>query len=397
MFGRGTRTKRFLIAPVIALFAIFVGAASGSQHTAAKTVTLTIGDFHDITGGASFYGIGNSHGVALGADDINKKGGIKAGGTTYKLKVMTADTASSPTSAVAALKSLQSSGVKYIFGPLSSGVLPAVLPIMQAATDTLFVVDGSSKGGITNGTNIFRDKATIQFYDVATINYLKKKKFASAFYLVDQTNASYFGSQNTFKKTMENAGTKTAGTEYFKLGDTDFSAQLTKARSANPSVLVIRGYPAEAATITKAAENLGIPGSSIVWETLALSATVKTLIGDSQMNGVVGCAEANMETLLASNAPGAKALEAANQAKYHEAAGPLTALSYDAVHIVAAAMTKAKSVDVSKVSAAMRSLKPKDVATVNSYLPTNGRLFGHGQVKAVASCTIWNNGGWKGF
>jgi ABC-type branched-subunit amino acid transport system substrate-binding protein len=162
-------------------------------------------------------------------------------------------------------------------------------------------------------------------------------------------------------------------------------------------VIVIRGYPAEAATITKAAANLGIPGNRIVWETLALSVTVKTLISDSQMNGVVGCAEANMESLLASNAPGAKTLEAKNQAKYHEAAGPLTALSYDAVNIVAVAITKAKSVNVSKVAAAMRALTPKNVTTINSYLPTNGRLFGHGQVKAVASCTVWNNGGWKGL
>jgi ABC-type branched-subunit amino acid transport system substrate-binding protein len=56
-----------------------------------------------LSGPAAPWGIGNSRGMELGADEINEKGGFKVKGETYKWKVYTYDAKYVPSEAVKAL------------------------------------------------------------------------------------------------------------------------------------------------------------------------------------------------------------------------------------------------------------------------------------------------------
>ncbi|WP_245272402.1 AMP-binding protein [Xanthobacter sp. 126] len=96
--------------------------------------------------------------------------------------------------------------------------------------------------------------------------------------------------------------------------------------------------------------------------------------------------------------PKAIALAAAYKAKFGDAPGELTILSYDAVHILKAAFEKAGSIDNAAVNAALRKLKVADIpALVTRYTPQpDGRLFDDkGQVDLRGVVSVWKGNGWQ--
>ena len=136
------------------LLAAAVAAAIAGQAGAAETVR--IGELHPITGPASYYGLPESQAIRLAAEQINAGGGLDVGGETRMLEIVSGDTQASPTGGVAALRKLMADGVQIIIGPLSSGVAPALTPIIASA-DVVQIVDGSIAEGLTDARRMFRN------------------------------------------------------------------------------------------------------------------------------------------------------------------------------------------------------------------------------------------------
>src|ERR1700722_4862753 len=60
-------------------------AASGGTTASGATATLKIGEIDSLTGTFAQYGVPQHDAIQLGINQINAAGGLKAGGTTYKL------------------------------------------------------------------------------------------------------------------------------------------------------------------------------------------------------------------------------------------------------------------------------------------------------------------------
>ena len=238
----------------------------------AKAADLVIGEIHPITGPASFYGLPESQAIQVAADEINAGGGIKAGGTSYRIVIKTGDDQASPTAGVAALKKLLGEGVKFVIGPLASGVAPALKPIIEANPDVVQLIDGSNQ-------------ATVGDYNDALTQLTKAKAYPTVAIMTDRFHAGFMGSQAMLVSKLEGQKNQVIAQEYHKLNDTDFSAQLTKIKSLNPAALILRGYPAEGALITKTARQLGYTGQ-IIWEFVAPPSTVTKNISTAEMTGV---------------------------------------------------------------------------------------------------------------
>ncbi|MFC5584390.1 ABC transporter substrate-binding protein [Nitratireductor kimnyeongensis] len=376
----------------IAALAAILGMHVGAAHSA----ELIIGELHPITGPASFYGLPESRGVQLAVGEINDAGGIKIGDETYTIKLVTEDTQAKATIAVAGLKKLQAENVKYLIGPLSSGVAPGLMPII-AKSDMTQIIDGSIADGITNGKNIFRNQATVSGYDKAVVELFKAKKYKSVAFMTDRFHAGFMGTQEALSNSLGEMGTTIAQQEYYKLGDTDFSAAMTNVAGKNPEALVIRGYPAEGALITKQARQLGFQGQ-IVWEMVAPPSTVLKNIPKEQMDGVFNCIPPTVEDYVKLDDEKAKILAEAYKAKFGEQVGELTGLSYDAVYIYKAAFEKAGSIDNAKVNEALAGLMVADVPElVTRYTPQDdGRLFDDvGQVDLQGIVSVWKGEAWE--
>ncbi|MFG1265065.1 MULTISPECIES: ABC transporter substrate-binding protein [Xanthobacter] len=358
---------------------------------------IAIGDLHPITGPATFYGLPESRAIQLAAEQINAAGGVKVGDKAYKLKVVTEDDQASPTVGVAALRKLISADVRYIIGPLASGVAPALKPIIERNENVTQLIDGSIADDLTNGKNIFRNQATVSGYNFAVTELFKDRKFPSLAVMTDRFHAGFMGSQPKLTADLKALGANVLGEEFYKLGDTDFSAALTNLKGKNPAVLLIRGYPAEGALITKQARQLGFSGQ-IIWEMVSPPSTVLKNIPAAEMEGVFNAIPPTTEDYIKLEDPKAIALAAAYKAKFGDAPGELTILSYDAVHILKAAFEKAGSIDNAAVNAALRKLKVADIpALVTRYTPQpDGRLFDDkGQVDLRGVVSVWKGNGWQ--
>ena len=108
-------------------------AAGLAKPAIAANEPIRIGYLPAITGPSSSTGVGISRGTQLAVQEINAAGGING----RQLELVVRDTQSDPTKAVNASAELTNKEqVKVVFGPLNSGELLAVVPLL-ARSNTL--------------------------------------------------------------------------------------------------------------------------------------------------------------------------------------------------------------------------------------------------------------------
>lgn len=363
---------------------------------AAHAAELSIGELHPVTGAASFYGAVMSRTLKMEADELNAAGGLDIAGTKYTLNIETGDDQAQATVGVAALRKLLSSNVHFILGPLASAVAPAIKPIIESNPNVLQIIDGSIADGVVNGKNSFRVQSSADTYNNAVITHLKEDHVANVAIMSDRTHQGFMMSGDRMAKSLNDAGIKVLAHEYFALGDTDFSAQLTKLRAVNPSTLVLRGYPGEGALITKQAQQLGFTGK-IVWEMGAPPSTVMKNIPAAQMEGIVNCIPRMTADYIRLKLPNALTLAEHFKAKYNEEPGENAAFSNDAFWILVTAMKKAGSISAPAVAKELTTLKVDEVPhLIIQYQPyEGGLLFKDGQANPPSAAQIWHNDSWQ--
>lgn len=375
--------------------AVVAGALVGFASAAAAE-ELLIGEIHPITGPAAFYGVPMSNGVQLAADEINKAGGVKVGGKVYTLRVENGDDQANPTAGVAALRKLTTQGTRFIIGPLVSGIAPALKPIIERNPDMTQIIDGAAAEGLINGKNSFRVQADSDHYNDGLQDIFKEKKYKTFATLTDRFHVGFMGSHKLVVDNLIALGATPIDQDTFKLGDTDFSAQLTKIVAKNPDAIVIRGYPSEGALITKQAQQLGYKGQ-IIWGMMSPPQQTAAIIPSAAMEGVYNATPSTAQDLVKQGGPAAERFDKAYRAKFNTGPGEQAALSYDAVWILKAAMERGGDVSNPVVNKAMKELKVSDVPdAVNHYIPyENGLLFDDiGQAHIPSVAQVWRNGDW---
>lgn len=383
--------KRFLVACGLI-------AGLGQVPASARAADVVIGELHPITGPASFYGLVMSQTLKLSADELNAEGGLKIGDADYVLRIESGDDQAQATTGVAALRKLLAGGAHYIFGPLASAVAPAIKPIIDSRPDVLQIIDGSIADGVVNGRNSFRVQASADTYNDAVITYLKSQDIPTVAIMSDRGHQGFMTSEPRMLASLAKDGVKVVGTEYFKIGDTDFAAQLTKLGALNPAALVLRGYPGEGALITRQAHRLGY-NRRIVWEMGAPPSTVLKNIPAAEMENVANCIPRMTADYIRLGVPNALKLAARFRQRYGSDPGENAAFTNDAFWILVTAMRKAGSIEPAAVASALTALKVSDVPhLVIQYRPyPGGLLFKDGQADPPSSAQIWHGESWQGM
>lgn len=369
---------------------------SGAQSNSAE---LVIGEIHPLSGSASFYGLPMSEAIQLAVEEINEAGGVKVGGDSYKLLLVSGDDQGNATVGVAALRKIIGGGAKYIIGPLPSGVAPALKPIFDANPNVTQIIDGTIAEGLLNGKNVFRNQTTPDGFSLPSLRIAGAKKYERVALITDRLQVGYISREGDFIAKLKDQGNKVVAKEYMKLGDTDFSAQLTNIIAAKPNAILIRAYPNESALMTKQARRLGFEGQ-IIWSALAPPETVMKNISNEEMQGVLDGFPSEASDLAATGHEPAIKMAKAFRKKFGKGPGELSGLSYDAVYILKAGIEKAGSVENEKVNKALFSLKLDELTNLaNIYEPyPDGRLFDDsGQALLPGAAHIWADGRWAPF
>ncbi|MFO0837080.1 MAG: ABC transporter substrate-binding protein [Phycisphaerae bacterium] len=310
---------------------------------------ILIGHYASMTGKEATFGKSTDNGIRLAIDEINAAGGLNG----RKLELKTYDTKSeSKEAGLAVTRLITDDKVVALLGEVASSLSLAGGAVAQQYGVPM-ISPSSTNPAVTRGRDMVSRVCFIdpfQGYVVAKFakDNLKKTKVAVLF---DQGQAYSKGLRDEFVKHFKAMGGEIVSDQAYTGGDTDFSAQLVKIKSAGPQAIFVPGYYTDVGNIAKQARKLGIDGD------------VPLLGGDgwdSEELGKIG--QEAIEGSYYSNhyAPDQNTPEVVEFVKKYQAAyggatpDGLAALGYDAAKVLFDAMSRCEK--------ATKGLKGKDLA-----------------------------------
>ncbi len=197
----------------------------------------------------------------MARDIINKNGGIKVGGKSYKIKIIYYDDKSDATESSRLVEKLITvDKVNFLLGPYSSGItIPDSLVAMKYRVP--MIEGGGASGKIFSRGNkyIFGLLPSAGEYFKSTLEFLQtvtpKPKTIAILYADDKFDVSV--AKGT-KKIAEKMGYKIVLYEKYSEGQTDFTSALTKIKSKNPDVVLVAGHTEESLNFVQQAKELNV-------------------------------------------------------------------------------------------------------------------------------------------
>ena len=295
---------------------------------------VKIGAAEALTGNAAQYGTPIRKGLELALGEINGSGGING----QKIELLVEDEQGKKEEAITVFKKLIfQDKVLMLFGPTLSNSAQASDPVAQSAKVVVFGTSNTADGITSIGNYVFRNSVTEADILPVTLRVAAQKtglKKVAVLYGNDDifTKSGY----DNFKKALRDLKIPVTTTETFAKGDVDFKPQLTKIKASNPEAIVLSALVAEGAPILVQARQAGITLPFIGGNGMN-SPRVFELAKDSSDNLWVG-SPWSVENSAAEN----KRFIAAYQKAYAAVPDQFAAQAYDAMHIVAQALTKTK-------------------------------------------------------
>ncbi len=318
----------------------------------AAQADITIGLVAPLTGPVAAYGDQVKNGAQTAVDVINKNGGVLG----EKLVLKLADDAGDPKQGVSSANLLVGEKVKFVVGPVTSGVAMAVSDVFSESGVLMVTPTATSPALTTRGlTNVFRTCGRDdQQADIAAsyvLKNLKDKKIA----IVHDKGTYGKGLADAFQKGVNAGGIKEVIALTVNPGDKDLSAVVTRLKAANVEVIYFGGYHPEGGLLARQLADAGVKATIIGGE--GLSNTEYAAIGGDHATGTLF----TNATDALKNPDSAQAVAALKEKGIPPEAFTLNA--YAAVEVLKAAIEKAgKPGDANGAAKALQSGMPVKTA-----------------------------------
>ena len=349
--------KKKLLCGILAsamAFSVLAGCGGNSEGGADSEV-IKIGGIGPLSGPNSTYGISVKEGADLLAEEINAAGGINGKKVEF---IFEDDQSDNPVAASAFNKLVDKDGVCAILGGVTSGTTLAIAPNSINKKIPMITPTGTEPT-ITNvgGDFMFRGCFVDSFQGEILAKYTKEKLGKTTAAVLYNSSSDYSkGIANAYKETLEkNGGQVVEFLSYSSDKETDFKAQLTKIKSANPEVIVLPDYYNVVGLIAKQARDMGITSQFLGgdgWESEEL-----TKIGGTAVDGAIYInhyyAEDTDENV--------KSFVDSYTKKYNKTPDCFAALSYDTAKILVKAIEKANSTDGTAIRDALAGMEINSV------------------------------------
>jgi branched-chain amino acid transport system substrate-binding protein len=312
--------------------------------------TIKVGEFGSLTGDNASFGISQNNGVQMAVEEINAAGGVL--GKKIELTVEDNQTKQGETTTIAR-KLISQDHVVALVGEVASSKTLEAAPIAQEAKIPLIATAATNPKVTQTGDYVFRVCFTDDFQAVVIARFvlekLEKKKIA---FLTDVKQDYSVGLTNIAKDYLTKNGATIVKEQSYSSGDKDFRAQLTDLKSANPDVIIITGYYSEASLIAKQARQFGIKSTFVGGDGWDGSSLIP--VGGKAIEGAYFSNHFSVED----SSPAVKDFVAKYKAKYNNAVpDAFAALGYDALKLLADAITRAGGTDSAKLRDAIGSTK----------------------------------------
>jgi branched-chain amino acid transport system substrate-binding protein len=368
-----------ILFPVVVAFSLCI--AAGCQKGSDSSVK--VGLIAELTGDIPAVGASCRNAAEMAVKEINDTGGIDIGGRKYRMELFIEDSAGKPDQAASsAQKLITQKGVVAIVGPnASSNAIPAseiaesskvvlITPWSTNPKTTLDARSGAPKKFVFRAAFIdpFQGRVVAKFAK----DTMKAHRAAVLYDIASDYNK---GIAEFFRKTFEEDGGQVVAFESYTTNDKDFSAQLTKIRSASPDVIFLPNYYHEVPLQVQQAHRLGIRAPFVGSDSWGSQDLVKLCGGDC--DGYFFSTHYSAE----SAAPAAKKFIEAYTAAYGKAPDDVAALTYDSFGLLRQALAASAKPDRQTVRDAL--------AKVQGYEGVTGRMqFREGSGDPIKSAVI---------
>lgn len=348
---KSSRTRIALLLCAMMMFSLLAGCGSKTPaNTSTGGETIKLGFLGALTGSVANYGIPGQKGMQMAIDELNAKGGImgkKVEGIYYDNKGESSEVANITTKYITVDK------VSALIGDPTTGLTKVAADIAQKNKMVIFSAGSTGAGVVEIGDYVFRNTLLDTVAAPTVVDWMINQKGWKKLAVITSGNNGYSTALTPiFKAAIIAKGGTIVLEESINDGETDFTAQVTKLKNANADALVFTGYYTEAALIMNEAKKKGLDITMVGGDGLYGQDLVK-LGGDAVKEKVIFYAGFSTDQPSAETAK----FMADYRAKFNEDPDMFSAQYYDAVMIIAKAMTDAKSADPSVYKAELAKLK----------------------------------------
>lgn len=330
--------------------ATMIFTACGGAKEVAEPETIKIGGIAPLTGSLAIYGVTTTNGANLAVKEINENGGING----KKIDYIVLDTKGDSTEAVMAYNKLVDSGMVGLIGEITSKPTLAVAEIAAQDNMPMITPTGTQVDITEAGPNVFRVCFTNPYQGTVLANLAKDSFGAKTAAIVVNNSSDYSdGIAKAFAEQAEKVGISIVAKEGYSDGDKDFRAQLTKIAAANPDVLLVPEYYEQASLIATQAREVGMKAifvGSDGWDGIA-----KTL--DETSYGAIENSYFTNHFSMQDQSPKIQNFLNEYRETYKEDPSAFSALGYDAVYMMKAAIEKAGSTEKQAVVDALKGIE----------------------------------------
>ena len=313
---------------------------------------ISIGVVLSITGRLdSSFGGSMGQGFELALEEINNS---QLG--DRRIQLIIENDRSTVEGAVAAYnKLIYQDSVPVILGPATSSQTEAAFPIAQENGVVALSPTSAARGLSAIGDFVFRAALTTDVLIPSGIDTTSAKLgYKKAATMYDETDVFSTDSDEAVREALAANRVEVLITETFQGGDTDFSAQLTRIKEANPDVIFVSSLSPEKPGILTQGRQLGIPDSvPFIIRTLTIADVQAT--GDAAEGAITFVGWAST-----ADTPGNQAFVHNYSAKYGVEPNNYAARSYAALHILAEAIANAQSTYSTAIRNAMANIADFD-------------------------------------
>ena len=250
---------KFKFFQVIAAAALLF-AAGNIAHGANKT--LNIGFVGVTSGPAAAWGISNKRSMEARAEWINETGGVKIGGVTYDINIVSFDDQKDPKRAIAGMEKMAAQNIHYVVGPNVDDGAAAVRPVAEKSGIIYFPYAFPKALYRKPASNAVLGMVANYQSGPAIYKYLRDNKGVKTVAFVAANESDPLSQRDGGVAAAKALGLKVlAQRDTYQVDTRDFAPVVTPIVKLRPDLLVLSGVaPGSAPLIIRAARELGYKG-----------------------------------------------------------------------------------------------------------------------------------------
>jgi len=328
---------------------LLAGCPSKRGGSGSDRGPIRVGVLLSQTGTIGPYGQRALKGVQLAVSQINQKGLLNG----RKVAIFTQDAQSSAKEAVSAYRKLTSvDNVKIVLGDIYSTTSLAVAPLAESDHVLMMAPGASNPKFRYMGDYIFRNWTSDEFDGRALADYAyNKMKITSSAIIYQQTDYTA-GLSKAFSSHLTSLGGTVGSSETISDGASDARQAVTKVLSSQPSTIFVCAMSKESGVVVKFLRENGFKGQILA--TLSVDSPEFFKLAKNDANGIVFSTPAFDPT---DKSPRVAEFVSVYKEKFGSAPDVAAAHAYDAMEILAYAITKAGSDEPNKIRDAIYNIK----------------------------------------